>query len=81
LNRDDQKIITIEDPIEYEMEGITQIQISPKLNFSFAEGLRSILRHDPDIIMVGEVRDLDTAEIAIRTALTGAFGFINIAHQ
>jgi len=75
LNRDDQKIITIEDPIEYEMEGITQIQISPKLNFSFAEGLRSILRHDPDIIMVGEVRDLDTAEIAIRTALTGHLVF------
>jgi type IV pilus assembly protein PilB len=75
LNRDDQKIITIEDPVEYEMEGITQIQISPKLNFSFAEGLRSILRHDPDIIMVGEVRDLDTAEIAIRTALTGHLVF------
>jgi type II secretory ATPase GspE/PulE/Tfp pilus assembly ATPase PilB-like protein len=75
LNRDDQKIITIEDPIEYEMEGVTQIQISPKLNFSFAEGLRSILRHDPDIIMVGEVRDLDTAEIAIRTALTGHLVF------
>jgi len=52
LNCDDQKIITIEDPIEYEMDGVTQIQISPKLNFSFAEGLRSILRHDPDIIMV-----------------------------
>jgi type II secretory ATPase GspE/PulE/Tfp pilus assembly ATPase PilB-like protein len=75
LNHDDQKIITIEDPIEYEMDGITQIQISPKLNFSFAEGLRSILRHDPDIIMVGEVRDLDTAEIAIRTALTGHLVF------
>jgi len=71
LNKDDQKIITIEDPIEYEMEGVTQIQISPKLNFSFAEGLRNILRHDPDIIMVGEVRDVETAEIAIRTALTG----------
>jgi len=75
LNSDDQKIITIEDPIEYEMEGITQIQISPKLNFSFAEGLRNILRHDPDIIMVGEVRDLDTAEIAIRTSLTGHLVF------
>jgi type II secretory ATPase GspE/PulE/Tfp pilus assembly ATPase PilB-like protein len=75
LNRDDIKIITIEDPIEYEMDGITQIAISPKLNFSFAEGLRSILRHDPDIIMVGEVRDLDTAEIAIRTALTGHLVF------
>lgn len=75
LNRDAHKIITIEDPIEYEMEGITQIQVNPKINFSFAEGLRSILRHDPDIIMVGEVRDLETAEIAIRTALTGHLVF------
>ncbi len=75
LNRDEHKIITIEDPIEYEMEGITQIQINSRLNFSFAEGLRSILRHDPDIIMVGEVRDLETAEIAIRTALTGHLVF------
>jgi len=75
LNQPDQKIVTIEDPIEYEMEGVTQIQISPKLNFSFAEGLRNILRHDPDIIMVGEVRDVDTAEIAIRTALTGHLVF------
>ncbi len=71
LNLDDRKIITIEDPIEYEMEGITQIHVNPKLNFGFAQGLRSILRHDPDIVMVGEVRDLDTAEIAVRTALTG----------
>ncbi len=75
LNKDDLKIITIEDPIEYEMDGVTQIQINSKLGFSFAEGLRSILRHDPDIIMVGEVRDLDTAEIAIRTALTGHLVF------
>ena len=75
LNSAEHKIITIEDPIEYEMEGITQIQINTRLNFSFAEGLRSILRHDPDIIMVGEVRDLETAEIAIRTALTGHLVF------
>ncbi|MEI7999164.1 MAG: GspE/PulE family protein [Candidatus Omnitrophota bacterium] len=75
LNRDEHKIVTIEDPIEYEMEGITQIQINSRLNFGFAEGLRSILRHDPDIIMVGEVRDLETAEIAIRTALTGHLVF------
>ncbi len=75
LNKDAAKIITIEDPIEYEMEGITQIQINSKLHFTFAEGLRSILRHDPDIIMVGEVRDLETAEIAIRTALTGHLVF------
>ena len=75
LNRAEHKIITIEDPIEYEMEGITQIQINSRINFGFAEGLRSILRHDPDIIMVGEVRDLETAEIAIRTALTGHLVF------
>jgi type II secretory ATPase GspE/PulE/Tfp pilus assembly ATPase PilB-like protein len=71
LNSDAHKIITIEDPIEYEMQGITQIQINPKLGFTFAEGLRSILRHDPDIIMVGEVRDLETVDIAIKSALTG----------
>jgi type II secretory ATPase GspE/PulE/Tfp pilus assembly ATPase PilB-like protein len=75
LNRAEHKIITIEDPIEYEMEGITQIQINSKISFGFAQGLRSILRHDPDIIMVGEVRDLETAEIAIRTALTGHLVF------
>jgi type IV pilus assembly protein PilB len=69
------KIITIEDPIEYEMEGITQIQVNSRVDLSFAKGLRSILRHDPDILMVGEVRDLETAEIAIRTALTGHMVF------
>jgi len=69
------KIITIEDPVEYEMEGITQIQVNSRVNFDFAKGLRSLLRHDPDIIMVGEVRDLETAEIAIRTALTGHLVF------
>jgi type II secretion system protein E len=69
------KIITIEDPIEYEMEGVTQIQVNPNIDFTFAMGLRSILRHDPDILMVGEVRDLETAEIAIRTALTGHLVF------
>jgi type II secretory ATPase GspE/PulE/Tfp pilus assembly ATPase PilB-like protein len=71
LNKDTVKIITIEDPVEYEMPGIMQIQIKPEIGFSFASALRSILRHDPDIMMVGEVRDLETAELAIRTALTG----------
>lgn len=71
INTRDKKIITIEDPIEYEMKGITQVQVMPEIGFSFARGLRSILRHDPDVIMVGEVRDLETAEIAIRVALTG----------
>ena len=71
INSPKRKIVTIEDPIEYEMEGITQIHANPKVNLDFATGLRSILRHDPDIIMVGEIRDSETAEIAIRTALTG----------
>ncbi|MCX5703555.1 MAG: ATPase, T2SS/T4P/T4SS family, partial [Candidatus Omnitrophica bacterium] len=71
INTKERKIITIEDPIEYEMTGITQIQVHPEIELDFARGLRSILRHDPDVIMVGEVRDLETAEIAIRVALTG----------
>ncbi|MGE5308166.1 MAG: ATPase, T2SS/T4P/T4SS family [Deltaproteobacteria bacterium] len=75
INSRDRKIITIEDPIEYEMPGITQIQVQPEIGLDFARGLRSILRHDPDVIMVGEVRDLETAEIAIRVALTGHLVF------
>lgn len=75
INTRDHKIITIEDPIEYEMSGITQIQVMPEIGLDFARGLRSILRHDPDVIMVGEVRDLETAEIAIRVALTGHLVF------
>jgi len=71
INTRECKIITIEDPIEYEMADITQIQVMPEIGLDFARGLRSILRHDPDVIMVGEVRDLETAEIAIRVALTG----------
>jgi type IV pilus assembly protein PilB len=65
------KIITIEDPVEYQLEGITQIQVNPVIGYTFASGLRSILRHDPDIIMLGEIRDLESAEIAIRSSLTG----------
>ena len=75
INIPDRKIITLEDPLEYELEGLTQIQVNPKVDLNFATGLRSILRHDPDIIMVGEIRDLETAEIAIRTALTGHLVF------
>ncbi len=71
LNKESVKIVTIEDPIEYELEGITQIQVKPEINLTFANALRSILRHDPDIMMVGEVRDFETAELAIRTSLTG----------
>ena len=65
------KIITIEDPIEYQLRGVNQIQVIPKIGFTFAIGLRHMLRHDPDVMMVGEVRDYETAEIAIRAALTG----------
>ncbi|HPT07943.1 MAG TPA: ATPase, T2SS/T4P/T4SS family [Candidatus Omnitrophota bacterium] len=75
INTKDRKIITIEDPIEYEMSGITQIQVQSEIGLDFARGLRSILRHDPDVIMVGEVRDFETAEIAIRVALTGHLVF------
>ncbi len=75
INTPGRKIITIEDPVEYEMEGITQIQVNLKVELDFAKGLRSVLRHDPDILMVGEVRDLETAEIANRTALTGHMVF------
>lgn len=71
LNKEQVKIVTIEDPVEYELPGIMQIQIRPEIGLTFASSLRSILRHDPDIMMVGEVRDHETAELAIRTALTG----------
>lgn len=71
LNRDDVNILTVEDPVEYQIPGIGQMQIRPKIGLNFAAGLRSILRQDPDIIMIGEIRDLETAEIAIQSALTG----------
>ena len=71
INKDETKIITIEDPVEYALENITQIQVVPKINFTFANALRSILRHDPDVMMIGEVRDQETAGLAIRCALTG----------
>lgn len=71
LNTEDVKIITLEDPIEYKLPGINQSQIDYSKDYTFAKGLRSILRQDPDVVMVGEIRDLDTAEIAIQAALTG----------
>jgi general secretion pathway protein E/type IV pilus assembly protein PilB len=67
----ERKIVTVEDPVEYELEGVSQIQIRSEIGLTFASGLRSILRHDPDIILVGEIRDAETADIAIRSALTG----------
>lgn len=71
LNSEEVNIITIEDPVEYQLEGINQIQVNPNVGMTFAAGLRSILRQDPNIIMVGEIRDRETAEIAIRASLTG----------
>ena len=78
LNTPDRKIITIENPIEYELKGVTQIPVAPKLGFTFMEGLRSMLRHDPDVMMVGEVRDQESAEITIRMALTGHMVFTTL---
>jgi general secretion pathway protein E len=75
INSTDRKIITIEDPIEYEIEGISQIHVKPKIGLTFANGLRHIVRQDPDVIMVGEIRDKETAEIAIHSALTGHIVF------
>lgn len=75
INHPDKKIITIEDPVEYQMDGINQIHVNTQIGLTFAAGLRHIVRQDPDVIMVGEIRDLETAEIAIRAALTGHLVF------
>ncbi|HLX29270.1 MAG TPA: type II secretion system ATPase GspE [Casimicrobiaceae bacterium] len=71
LNQPDVKILTVEDPVEYQMGGINQIQVKPQIDLTFANALRSIVRQDPDIIMIGEIRDLETAQIAVQSALTG----------
>jgi general secretion pathway protein E len=71
INRPELNILTIEDPVEYQLPGISQVQVQSKIDLTFASGLRSFLRHDPDVIMVGEIRDLETAEIAIQASLTG----------
>ncbi|MET3697378.1 type IV pilus assembly protein PilB [Bacillus oleivorans] len=71
LNKAEVNIVTIEDPVEYELEGINQVQVNPQIGLTFANGLRSILRQDPNIIMIGEIRDQETADIAVRSALTG----------
>src|SRR5580698_1404461 len=75
INQSSKKIITIEDPVEYQMDGINQIHVNPQIGLTFAAGLRHIVRQDPDVIMVGEIRDRETADIAIRSALTGHFVF------
>jgi type II secretion system protein E len=78
LNLTSRKIITIEDPVEYQLKGVNQVQVNPKLNFSFAQGLRTLVRHDPDIILVGEIRDRETAEVAVQSALTGHLVFATL---
>ena len=75
IRDEETKIITTEDPVEYQLEGINQIQVHPKIGLTFAAGLRSILRHDPDVVLVGEIRDLETAENAIQASLTGHLVF------
>jgi general secretion pathway protein E/type IV pilus assembly protein PilB len=75
INDSDRKIITIEDPVEYQLRGVNQIQVSEKAGLTFARGLRSILRHDPDVILVGEIRDQETAQIAVQASLTGHLVF------
>ncbi|HVR84978.1 MAG TPA: type II secretion system ATPase GspE [Planctomycetota bacterium] len=75
INNIEDKIITVEDPVEYQLPGIKQIQVNSKIGLTFGGGLRAILRHDPDIIMIGEIRDLETAEIAVQSALTGHLVF------
>jgi len=71
IHTEEKNIITVEDPVEYQLKGIGQIHVNPKIGLTFASGLRSILRQDPDVIMVGEIRDLETAEIAMQASLTG----------
>ncbi|MEW6262536.1 MAG: type II secretion system ATPase GspE [Thermodesulfobacteriota bacterium] len=75
LNTRELNVITIEDPVEYDLPGVGQIHVNPKVGLDFARGLRSVLRHDPDVIMIGEIRDLETAEIAIQSSLTGHLVF------
>ena len=78
INRPDLNIMTIEDPVEYQLKGISQTAVNPKIELTFANGLRSFLRQDPDVIMVGEIRDLETAEIAIQASLTGHLVFSTV---
>jgi type II secretory ATPase GspE/PulE/Tfp pilus assembly ATPase PilB-like protein len=71
LNSPEFKLMTVEDPVEYQLPGIEQVQVSPSIGLTFARALRSFLRHNPNIVMVGEIRDLETAEVAVQVALTG----------
>src|SRR5207247_1124016 len=78
IRNEEDKIVTIEDPVEYQLKGITQIPVNEKKGLTFSRGLRSILRHDPDKIMVGEIRDAETAQIAVQSALTGHLVFTTV---
>jgi general secretion pathway protein E len=78
INSPDLNILTVEDPVEYQLEGISQTQVNPKIDLTFATGLRSFLRHDPDVIMVGEIRDKETAEISVTASLTGHLVFSTV---
>ena len=81
IKNDAINIVTLEDPIEYKMEGVNQIQVNPDVGLTFATGLRSILRQDPDVMMVGEIRDKETAELAVQASLDRPPGFQHAAHQ
>lgn len=81
LNTDERKIVTLEDPVEYDIEGITQMQVQPTIGFTFPAGLRSVLRHDPDVILIGEIRDAETANIAVSSAFTGHLVFSTLHTQ
>ena len=81
LNTADVNIVTVEDPVEYQMLGVNQVQVKSEIGLTFAGGLRSILRQDPDIVMVGEIRDSETADIAVKAALTGPSCALHLAHQ
>ena len=78
LDRETFNVVSVEDPVEYEIEGVAQSQVHPEIGYTFASGLRSILRQDPDVIMVGEIRDKETAQLAIQAALTGHLVFSTI---
>ena len=71
LNQPTRKILTVEDPVEYELEGVNQLQVKPQIGLDFARALRALVRQDPDVIMIGEMRDLETARIAVQSAMTG----------
>lgn len=81
LNGHERNILTVEDPIEYELEGVGQTQVNPRVDMTFARGLRAILRQDPDVVMIGEIRDGETAQIAVQASLTGHPGDVDAAHQ